>query len=49
MQWPTLALHVLEIIESTIKSAEFANIIELQTTCFKPKPFTEEVIFNIMK
>ena len=45
----TLALHVLEIIESTIKSAEFANVIELQTTCLKPKPFTEEVIFNIMK
>ena len=44
-----LALHVLEIIESTIKSAEFSSQIELQTKCKKPKPFTEKEIFNIVK
>ena len=44
-----LALHVLEIIESTIKSAKLTTVIELQTTCQKPKPFTEKEIFNIIK
>ena len=44
-----LALHVLEIIESTIKSAEIGNQIELQTTCKKPPPFSEEQIKIIIK
>ena len=44
-----LALHVLEMIESTIKSAESGIKIELQTTCSRPEPFLEEDIFKIMK
>ena len=41
-----LALHVLEMIESTIKSAESGIKIELQTQCSKPEPFAEEDISN---
>ena len=44
-----LALHVLDIIESTIKSAEYGQEISLQTTCRKPKPFTEEQIKILLK
>lgn len=44
-----LALHVLEMIESTIKSAEIGTRVELQTTCSKPEPFFEEDINKIMK
>ena len=44
-----LALHVLEIIESTIRSAETGNEIELQTTCKKPLPFSEDKIKIIIK
>ena len=44
-----LALHVLEMIESTIKSAESNSKIQLQTTCSKPKPFLEDNIIDIMK
>ena len=44
-----LALHVLDIIESTIRSAETGNEIELQTTCKKPLPFSEDKIKIIIK
>ena len=43
-----LALHVLEIIESTIKSAESSKVIQLKTTCQKPEPFKEEEISIIL-
>ena len=45
----TLALHVLDLIESTIKSSVSANQIELQTTCQKPKLFTEKEISRLIK
>ena len=44
-----LALHVLELIESTIKSAEIGIEVEIHTMCKKPTPFTEEQIKIIMK
>ena len=44
-----LALHVLDIIESTIKAAEDREEITLQTTCSKPSLFTEEQIKLILK
>lgn len=44
-----LALHVLELIESTIISAETSTEVRLQTTCKKPLPFTEDQIKIIMK
>ena len=44
-----LALHVLELIESTIQSAETGTEVELETTCKKPTPFTEDQIKIIMK
>lgn len=44
-----LALHVLDIIESTIKSAETGNEIDLKTTCKKPTPFLENQIKIILK
>jgi predicted dehydrogenase len=44
-----LALHVLDLIESTIKSAETGTEVSLKTTCQKPMPFTEEQIKFIMK
>ena len=44
-----LALHVLDLIESTIKAAETGEEITLQTTCKKPDPFTEDQIRHILK
>ncbi len=44
-----LSLHILEMIESTIKSAESEIKIELQTTCSRPEPFLEEDISKIVK
>ena len=44
-----LALHVLDLIESTIKSAETGVEIKIETTCKKPLPFTEDEIKIIMK
>jgi len=45
----TLALHVLDLIESTIKAAEVGEEITLQTTCKKPEPFTDDQIRHILK
>jgi len=44
-----LALHVLDLIESTIKSSEKGEEINLRTTCKKPEPFSEEQIKLIIK
>ena len=44
-----LALHVLDLIESTIISAETGKEIPLKTTCKKPEKFTEEQIKIILK
>ena len=44
-----LALHVLDLIESTIRAAELVQEITLQTTCKKPAPFTEDQIGHIIK
>ena len=44
-----LALHVLDIIESTIKSAEYGQEISLRTTCQRPNPFTEKQIKDLLK
>ena len=44
-----LALHVLDIIESTIKSANTGIEVELQTTCKKPLSFSEDQIKIIIQ
>ena len=44
-----LALHVLDIIESTINAAEKGEEISLHTTCNKPEPFTEEQIKLLLR
>ena len=44
-----LALHVIDLIESTIKAAEVGEEITLQTTCKRPTPFTEDQIRHILK
>ena len=44
-----LVLHVLDILELTIKSAETSQRLFMRTTCDKPKPFSEKEISTIMK
>ena len=44
-----LALHVLDLIESTIKAAETGNEIIIHTSCKKPKPFKESEIVILLK
>ena len=44
-----LALHVLEIIQATIKSSEIGSGVELKTTCSKPAAFLKENINSILK
>ena len=44
-----LALHVLDLIESTIKSAEKNIQVELKTTCNKPEPFTDKQVNKLLK
>jgi len=44
-----LSLHVLELIESTLKAAKIGKEVSLQTTCKKPEPFTDEQIKLILK
>ena len=44
-----LALHVLDIIESTILAAESKKEIKLRSSCEQPKPFTEEEIKILLK
>ena len=44
-----LALHVLDLIESTITSAETGKMVDIKTRCNKPKPFTETDISILLK
>ena len=44
-----LALHVLDIIESTMLSAVKKQEIEMRSNCQKPKPFIEKEILSLMK
>ena len=44
-----LALHVLDLIESTILAAESKKEIQLRSSCEQPKPITEEEIKILLK
>ena len=44
-----LTLHVLDMLDTTIKSANLNSELELRTSCNKPKPFTESDIQLIFK
>ncbi len=44
-----LSLHVLDIIESTINSSKNESQIDLQTTCSRPEPLTEDEISEIIR
>ena len=44
-----LSLHVLDIIESTMKAAKSGSPQEIKTTCKKPNPFTLNEIKKILK
>ena len=44
-----LALHVLDMIDSTIRSAKISKPIELSTYCEQPKYFPEEEISELIK
>ena len=41
-----LSLHVLDIIDSTMRASQTGIPQEIKTTCKKPKPFTLEEIKN---
>ena len=43
-----LSLHVLDIIDSTMRASQSGIPQEIKTTCKKPKPFTLEEIKKIM-
>ena len=45
----SLSLHVLDIIESTIKSAETGKQVDIITTCKRPNPFTEKEIISLLR
>ncbi len=44
-----LVLHVLDMLDTTIKSAEQNKTLQLRTTCNQPKPFNEKDIDLITK
>jgi len=44
-----LALHVIDIIESTMISASQVKEIQMRTTCIKPKPFLDSEIKKLLK
>ena len=44
-----LALHVLDIIESTIIASETKKEINLRSTCNQPIPLTEEEVKLLIK
>ena len=44
-----LALHVLDMIESTMIAAEEKKEIELRSTCEQPKAFSEEKVKLLLK
>jgi predicted dehydrogenase len=43
-----LSLHVLDIIESTMKAATTGVPQKIKTNCEKPKRFTEEEVKKIL-
>ncbi len=43
-----LSLHVLDIIDSTMRASQTGIPQEIKTTCKKPKPFTLEDIKKIL-
>ena len=43
-----LSLHVLDIIDSTMRASQTGTPQEIKTTCKKPKPFTLEEIKKIL-
>ena len=43
-----LSLHVLDIIDSTMRASQTGVPQEIKTTCKKPKPFTLEEIKKIL-
>ena len=43
-----LSLHVLDIIESTMKAANTGIPQKIQTKCDRPKKFTEEEVKKIL-
>jgi len=45
----SLALHVLDLIESTITASETKKEINLRSTCNQPIPLTEEEVKLIIK
>ena len=44
-----LALHVLDIIESAMISAEKSTEVKMLSTCNKPKPLKDEEIKKLLK
>ena len=44
-----LALHVLDIIESTMISAENKTEVNMKSTCSQPKPLNDEEIKKLLK
>ena len=44
-----LALHVLDIIETTINSVKTKTELEIISTCHQPAPFTEKEIQLLLK
>jgi hypothetical protein len=44
-----LSLHVLDIIQSTMKACTFGIPQIIKTTCKKPQPFTLKEIRKIIK
>jgi hypothetical protein len=44
-----LVLHVLDMLDTTIKSAEQSKTINLRTTCDETKPFNEREVDLITK
>jgi hypothetical protein len=44
-----LVLHVLDMLDTTIKSAEQNKNLKLRTTCEKTKPFLDNEIEKIIK
>ena len=44
-----LALHILDIIETTMKACNSNKVLKINSTCKKPRPFTEKEIKRILK
>ena len=44
-----LALHVLDMIDSTIKAAQTSTLQSMRTICEQPRYFSEDEISKLMK